>query len=85
MFPSAREDPPRVAWGALRGAGDTRFPLYIILTGLIGVRVTLAGLAAWLQWPVEWVFAVLIFDYMVRSALFTRRFARGRWKALGAN
>ncbi len=69
--------------GALRGAGDTRFPLYIILTGLIGVRVTLAGLAAWLGWPVEWIFAVLIFDYMVRSALFTRRFAHGHWKAIG--
>lgn len=69
--------------GALRGAGDTRFPLYIILSGLIGVRVTLAGLAAWLQWPVEWVFAALIADYMVRSALFARRFARGSWKAIG--
>ena len=66
--------------GALRGAGDTRFPLLIILTGLIGVRVTLAGLAAWFGWPVEWVFAALIADYMVRSLLFTRRFASGRWK-----
>ena len=66
--------------GALRGAGDTRFPLFIILTGLIGVRVTLAGLAAWWGWPVEWVFAALIADYAVRSLLFTRRFASGRWK-----
>ena len=29
--------------GALRGAGDTRFPLVTVLTGLFGVRITLAG------------------------------------------
>jgi putative MATE family efflux protein len=68
--------------GALRGAGDTRFPLFIILTGLVGVRVTLAGLAAWYQWPVEWVFGALIADYLVRATLFTWRFASGRWKSI---
>ena len=38
--------------GALRGAGDTRFPLFDVTTGLLGARCTLAGLFDWLGWSV---------------------------------
>jgi Na+-driven multidrug efflux pump len=65
--------------GALRGAGDTRFPLYTVVCGLFGVRVALAGLFAWLGMPVEWVFAALIADYMVKASLLTWRFRSRRW------
>jgi putative MATE family efflux protein len=70
--------------GALRGAGDTRFPLYTALAGMLAVRVTLASLALHLGLRVEWVFASLIGDYLVKSALLVRRFHSGRWQhALG--
>jgi putative MATE family efflux protein len=66
--------------GALRGSGDTRFPLFAVFAGLIGARVTLASLFAWLKLPVEWIFAALIADYIVKATLLTLRFRSGRWK-----
>lgn len=68
--------------GALRGAGDTRFPLLTVLTGLFGVRIVLAGVFAWLGLPVEWVFAALIGDYIVKATMLTLRFRSGRWQNL---
>ena len=68
--------------GSLRGAGDTRFPLYTVLTGLIGVRVALSALAAWAGLDVEWIFAALIADYIVKGGMLIGRFRRGAWKKL---
>ena len=66
--------------GALRGAGDTRFPLWTVLSGLFVVRIGLAASFAWLKWPVEWIFAALIGDYIVKASMLTLRFRSGRWK-----
>jgi len=66
--------------GALRGAGDTRFPMFTVMTGLLGVRVVLASLFAWLGLPVEWIYAALIADYIVKSTMLTWRFRSGRWQ-----
>jgi putative MATE family efflux protein len=66
--------------GALRGAGDTRFPLIATMFSLIGVRCGLAILATWLELPVVWVYAALMGDYLVKSAMLAMRFRRGRWK-----
>ena len=69
--------------GALRGAGDTRFPLLSILTGLFAVRlggalfiirVFDASLIA--------VWSCLLADYLVKALLLSLRFASGRWKAV---
>ncbi len=65
--------------GALRGAGDTRFPFVTVLVGLFGVRFTLAALFAWRGLRVEWVFAALIADYLVKATMFTLRFRSRRW------
>src|SRR5213593_2973889 len=64
--------------GALRGAGDTRFPFLTVLVGLFGVRLTLAVLFAWRGLAVEWVFAALIADYVVKATMLTMRFRGGR-------
>jgi putative MATE family efflux protein len=66
--------------GALRGAGDTRFPLVVVLSGMLVVRRGLAALAAWLGLSVAWVFAALIGDYIVKSVLLAARFRSGRWR-----
>jgi Na+-driven multidrug efflux pump len=68
--------------GALRGAGDTRFPLLTTLTGLIFVRGTLAALFAVLELTVEWVFGALIVDYIVKASLLSWRFRSGRWQSI---
>jgi putative MATE family efflux protein len=66
--------------GALRGAGDTRFPLVATMFSLIGARCGLALLATWLDMPVFWVYACLVADYLLKAAMLSWRFHRGRWK-----
>lgn len=68
--------------GALRGAGDTRWPLISVMSGFIGVRLTLAVLFWQLGLSVEWIYAALIGDYIVKSAVLTARYARGHWQTL---
>jgi len=67
--------------GALRGAGDTRFPLLAVFTGLFLFRVVPAAIAALVfHAPLNWVWGMLVFDYAVKAGLLVGRFARGRWK-----
>jgi len=68
--------------GALRGAGDTRFPLLTTITGLVIVRGSVAGVFLWLGLAVEWIFAALIVDYIVKAIMLVTRFRRGRWKMI---
>ncbi|MFI5315707.1 MAG: MATE family efflux transporter [Myxococcota bacterium] len=69
--------------GALRGAGDTRFPLFAIFTGLFLFRLTPASIAAGVfHARLNVVWGMLVLDYAVKAALLIARFARGRWKML---
>lgn len=68
--------------GSLRGAGDTRFPLIATFVGLIAVRCGLAAAFTWMEFPVVWVFAALVGDYVVKGAMLVLRFRRGRWKTV---
>jgi len=65
--------------GALRGAGDTKSPLYIITISLVFFRLTFAGFFVLLNFPIEYIFGSLIIDYIVKAILFTYRFESGRW------
>ena len=68
--------------GALRGAGDTRFPLIATFVGLIVVRCGLAAVFTWMQWPVAWVYSALVGDYLVKGVMLIARFRGGRWKTV---
>lgn len=71
--------------GALRGAGDTRFPLVATIIGLIVVRCGWAAVFTFLGWPVIWVFAAMVGEYIVKGALLLWRFRSGRWKTIVVN
>src|SRR5262249_1262219 len=67
--------------GALRGAGDTRFPLVAVFVGFYGCRLGFAYLAAVvLHLSLPWVWFALMGDYLARAGLKAWRFRGGRWK-----
>ncbi|HYY48705.1 MAG TPA: MATE family efflux transporter [Thermoplasmata archaeon] len=69
--------------GALRGAGDTRFPLVTSLSGMYLVRLPLGLLLAFvLGWGVVGVWIPLVVEYYYRTAVITTHFRRGKWKTL---
>lgn len=69
--------------GALRGAGDTRYPLLTSFTGMYGIRLPLSYLLGFVS-PIGLigVWASLVVEYWCRAGLISVRFRRGRWKAL---
>jgi Na+-driven multidrug efflux pump len=79
--------------GALRGAGDTAWPLVITFVGLVGIRIPLAIWLAWDRVPlvgelefagmgygVEGAWWAMVIDVSMRAALMTARFWQGGWK-----
>ncbi|MEE4383149.1 MAG: MATE family efflux transporter [Pseudomonadales bacterium] len=68
--------------GALRGAGDTRYPLKATMAGLLGMRCVLAVAFALAGLSVEWVYAALVGDYALKAVMLTRRFRSGRWRTV---
>jgi putative MATE family efflux protein len=66
--------------GALRGAGDTRFPMWSTFAGLICVRVGLAALLASHGWSIEWIYGVLLADYTCKASLLALRFRSSAWE-----
>jgi putative MATE family efflux protein len=80
---------------ALRGAGDTRIPMFINLAGIMGVRVPLAylltakemDLGPLGQWTAgnlglfgAWI--AMVIDLYLRGTFFIYRFTSGRWKRI---
>ena len=68
-----------VLGGAMRGAGDTRYPLFAGLVTILCVRLPLAALISWLELPVVWIYSVFIADHSVKTILIVRRFRGRRW------
>lgn len=66
--------------GVFRGGGDTRFALMLDLIGLWAVAVPLAALGVWV-WglPLPAIYALVVCEEIVKSALGWRRMAGGRW------
>lgn len=71
------------AAGALRGAGDTRWPLFVSFAGLWLVRLPLAWwIGVELGFGMLGVWAAYIVEYYARAIVTTWRYARGDWKTL---
>jgi len=69
--------------GALRGAGDTRFPLLTVLIAFYGCRLGMSLLVVGvLHLSLAWLWAAIIGDYVARASLKAWRFRRGDWKAI---
>ena len=67
--------------GALRGAGDTRFPLLAMIIAFYGCRLGFAWVVThWWHLSLPWLWAALIGDYVARAALKGWRFRSGAWK-----
>ena len=69
--------------GALRGAGDTKFPLYATFTGVWGFRVVLAVLLVpVMHLGILGAWLAVAADQVVRSFIIYTRYKRGKWKSV---
>jgi putative MATE family efflux protein len=67
--------------GALRGAGDTRWPLAFTFIGFVGVRLPVAyALAILWRWGIVGAWYAMVADVLFRCMLVSIRFAHGGWK-----
>lgn len=65
--------------GALRGAGDTRFPLIATFCGIILGRLIPALILMWLGFSVYWIFGVMLLDYAIKAAMLIYRYRSRKW------
>lgn len=82
--------------GALRGAGDTRWPFFFTIIGMVGLRIPLAIFFGWdeyelpflgvtihgLGWGIRGAWYGLVVDIIVRSCLVVARFSQGSWRSV---
>jgi putative MATE family efflux protein len=69
--------------GALRGAGDTRWPLFATLIGVYAVRLPIAWVVGIpLGWGVVGCWIAFVVEYYVRAAVIVWRFRLGSWKCI---
>ncbi len=65
--------------GALRGAGDTRFPLIATTLGMILGRIIPAIIFVSLEFSVYWMFATTLFDFALKAVMLITRYRSGKW------
>lgn len=65
--------------GALRGAGDTRFPLLTTFCGLFLGRLLPAWLFYKLGLSVYWIFVVMLFDYILKATMMILYYKSHKW------
>jgi putative MATE family efflux protein len=67
---------------ALRGAGDTRFPMLFTWVGFFGVRIPLASLLIGCGLGLYGAWLAMVADMQLRGLLLACRFAGGRWRRI---
>jgi putative MATE family efflux protein len=69
--------------GALRGAGDTKFPLYATFIGVWGFRVALCLLFVFVfKCGILGAWLAIACDQIVRSIIIFYRYKSGKWKTI---
>lgn len=68
--------------GGLRGAGDTRWPLYTKLISTWGVRLPLVLLLMRFGYGLAGFWIAMMSDFAVQAALAFWRFRGGKWKSI---
>ena len=69
--------------GALRGAGDTRVPMYYTVFGMAAVRLPVALFGGFvLEWGLLGAWLGMFADLTIRAILVGRRFRSGRWERI---
>ncbi|HSQ78512.1 MAG TPA: MATE family efflux transporter [Nitrospirota bacterium] len=72
-----------VVGGSLRGAGDTGFIMFATLAGMWFVRIpTAALLATVFKAEIQYVWSVMILDWLVRMLFLLGRYRRENWGRL---
>jgi putative MATE family efflux protein len=85
-----------VLTGAMRGAGDTRWPLAFTFVGFVMVRIPLGLVLAWSELALPWngatvelldlgirgAWYAMVIDIYVRCAMAIGRFLQGGWKRI---
>tara|TARA_B110001450_G_C17657592_1_gene495922 strand:+ start:25 stop:921 length:897 start_codon:yes stop_codon:yes gene_type:complete len=67
--------------GALRGAGDTRYPMMVTLFSIGISRVIAPLILLQMQLDVIWLFYTTLLDYLIKSSLIMARFRSKKWLA----
>lgn len=69
--------------GALRGAGDTRWPMYVTILGVWVFRMPLVYLCVYVwKFSIISVWVVTVLDFLIRSLILWWRFREGGWKRM---
>ena len=72
-----------VLFGSLRGANDTRYPMFICLLSMWVVRIVLTVLFVFVfQWGLPGVWAAMALDLILRGILAALRWRSGKWQRL---
>ncbi len=67
--------------GALRGAGDTKWPLYSTMAGIWGIRIILAYIfVLGFNWGLVGAWLGICIDQVIRYLIVYWRFRTGKWK-----
>ena len=65
--------------GALRGAGDTRYPMKVTVFSIALTRIIAPWIMVKMGVDVVWLYATSLADFSIKSSLNMRRFRRKDW------
>jgi Na+-driven multidrug efflux pump len=65
--------------GALRGAGDTRYPMMVTMFSILLSRVLVPFVLVQIGADVMWLYATSLLDFGIKSSLNLRRFRKKDW------